>query len=138
MPPSELAHVSSLGTLSTLTPRTWAAAPAKRDFSVSYSGICALQVGVHAAGWNARTTFLPRRALSLTVPPRWLLSSKSGASSPTLRVGVSLASEVVPLGTAIAALLARSLVHQAALGGRLLMLPMRPRPRRTGRESPSV
>src|SRR5581483_6882388 len=67
------------------------------------------------------TTFLPRNWLSLTVLPRWLFNSKSGASSPTFRAAVWLAREVVPLVTAIAVL--RGLQARARLIGGLRSRP---------------
>jgi hypothetical protein len=42
-------------------------------------------MGVQAIGKKARTTFLPRKSLKVTVLSRWLPRTKSGAGIPTLR-----------------------------------------------------
>src|SRR5688572_17968060 len=66
-----------------LIPSTAVSADSKRLTSDSYDDICVAHTGVNASGWNATTTFfLPRKSDSLTVPPRWLLNSNSGAAAP--------------------------------------------------------
>ena len=81
MAPNDFAHADLAGCASMLIPSTTASACSNLRSSDSYPLIWLAQTGVNASGWNASTTFFdPRNDDSFTVPPRWLRSSKSGAS----------------------------------------------------------
>ena len=79
-------------------PTTWALPPAKRCWSAFSAGASLFQVFVNANAKNARTTRCPRNDESLISRPSWERSVKSGATSPTLSVFVSLAIFVRPFG----------------------------------------
>jgi len=81
-------------------PTTWALPPAKRCWSAFSAGASLFQVLVNAKAKNASTTRCPRNAESLISRPSCDRSANSGATSPTLRVFVSLAIFVRPFGAA--------------------------------------
>lgn len=83
MPPRLCAQARKQSVWSIEMPRTWAFSPVNRACAAWYDGICAVHIGVKARGKKARTTFLPRRSLSVTGLPSWLGKVKSGASCPT-------------------------------------------------------
>src|SRR4051812_24976065 len=74
------------GVLSVLIPKTLVSDASNLAIPAWYAVISLVQPPVKAAGKKARTTLnLPRKSLSVTLPPAVELSVKSGAISPSFR-----------------------------------------------------